>query len=163
MRYAPQKRKELFSAYIRELQLSNALPVPDDAEMEVLYNRCRRAESTEWIDVYDGKGSHVPIGFLVLVYAPGCPFDAEICIKEAYVDPEFRRQGYMSSLVSYMLQGINGVICLSTSHLRKDVEPFWTNLLGKIGYVLEEAKTSGTEDAESAAQCYRPRGERSAV
>ena len=128
-------RLQLLCDYLNELQKIKGLSPLSSEELNSVCSPYFDAKNTKWIDIYDGKHGKDIIGFLIIGFPPNCHPDTNFYIEEAYIKPQYRRQGYMSSVASKFIKDNPGSYCLFILNRNEAALQFWHKVFAQCGYV----------------------------
>lgn len=119
----------LYEDYLRELEEYEEEPFNTTAE-EVLGEY--RAERCNMINLLFDEGKLA--GFLIIGTAPNCHPDCDYFIGQAYVRPESRRKGIMTSALSDFERKHHGRYCLDVLFRNFPARMFWFKRFKELEY-----------------------------
>ena len=135
---------KMFCDYIDELQDIKKVPRLNRWQLEKLYLEYINTECSDWIDIFSDNGKL--IGFAIIGYYPNCHPDAEVYITEAYIIPEYRRQGYMHKTITQYIKNNHGTYCLFIVKNNDIALQFWQKVFADNGYKQIELADIGAAD-----------------
>jgi len=139
-----QARKTLYMDYCHELDSYD----PEHEDFLHYFTRFKAIRSCkaymkkkgfEWIDIYNK--ANILIGFLIIgrdlsIHGEG------LYICEAYIMPEERSRGYMSSEINNILKENAGNVYMEIFDLNKRAVRFWRNRMSDYSAMLVDKNTS---------------------
>jgi predicted acetyltransferase len=129
-----ERRHELFAQYCGELNTFREPDVEQQGMFE-MYENCEeyfRAEDCTWHDIWMDDQI---IGFIVIgKHAPYCHPDTDYAICEAYILPEYRRRGLMTSVVRSLVEDDPGRYSLLVLVGNKYAQKFWPKVFASMRY-----------------------------
>lgn len=128
-------RFQLVSEYLDELQAIKGLPKTTEIKKYEYYQEVSNSKTTSWFDIYPSKEETDPVGFLIIGYPPNCHPNADFYIEEAYIQPKYRQQHYMTTTATRFIQAHPGTYCLFILNNNHTAKRFWIALFAKLGYV----------------------------
>ena len=128
-------RRALLKDYLNELQTTYDIPPLSEVMENDAYHEymLQQKDNMEWIDIYANDGNK-PIGFVMIASEPCYHPDVDYYIAEAYISPEFRRQGLMTTTVSEFINAHDGIYSLFVIKDNLKANSFWTRLFVNHGY-----------------------------
>ena len=154
-------RFNMFKDYIRELHGIEGLREMTDAEILDQYIKIRSGINEAWADIYQEESPRTDadlIGFWVHGINGNCHPDADEFIAEAYIRPEYRREGIMSETISNWIKTYGGKICLFALSKNEVAKKFWLSLFEKIGYEpYQLSKVADDMDGHLIQFGFRPK------
>ena len=124
------ERYKMYHEYMREI-----LQMSDDEYSEKDTDKafCFYLDRTfiEWIDIYFGTRL---VGFIIIGSYPECHPDADRFIIQAYVQPEYRRRGLASDVVSEYIRNNPGTYVMDILKANEPARKFWFETFYKNGY-----------------------------
>lgn len=147
-------RFAMFCDYLNELQCMKGLQPLGALKLGELYTSYARSKNSVWGDIY-AEGGETVVGFLIIGHSPNCHPDADFYIEEAYIKPEYRRQGYMSAAVSRFISEHQGTYCLFILNNNTAAQHFWPKLFAELGYLPCDLADVGAGDQYCTQYGYR--------
>lgn len=139
------ERLKLWSKYVQELDEISGTRVMPLYQILENFDKTIKDPDTQWIDICSpSDGSFV--GFFVVGTKTNCHPDADYYIQEAYVIPEYRRNGLMSSTVKKFVGSHEGVYCLFIINGNVVAKFFWKKIFSELGYGELHLKDVGAGD-----------------
>ena len=143
---AEQIRYNMFRDYLLELQETEGLTYMNDAQILDNFIKIRSNTTEYWRDVYPDQSRREKqdiIGFWVLGANGNCHPDADYFIAEAYIKPEYRREGIMSDRISDWIKTYGGKFCLFVLSKNEIAKKFWNKLFADLDYEECELRDVG--------------------
>ena len=145
---AEQIRYNMFRDYLQELQEIEEYRYMSDEAILESYINARSGVTEFWMDIYPDEADkcaarhtkHDIIGFWILGKNGNCHPDADYFIAEAYIKPEYRREGIMSDRISDWIKKYrktgnrNGKFCLFVLSKNEVAKKFWKHVFDRCGY-----------------------------
>lgn len=145
---AEQIRYNMFRDYLQELQEIEEYRYMSDEAILESYINARSGVTEFWMDIYPDEADkcaarrtkHDIIGFWILGKNGNCHPDADYFIAEAYIKPEYRREGIMSDRISDWIEkhrktgNRNGKFCLFVLSKNEVAKKFWKHVFDRCGY-----------------------------
>lgn len=145
---------KMFSSYLDELQSMCNLPLIDDKRKEFLFSEIQCYEFSKWVNVI-ANGNIV--GFFIIGTGENCHPDADYYIQEAYIQPEYRRKGYMSYAISEYVKRHRGIYCLLILNKNYIAKTFWPEVFRKLGYMPRPLSDVGATDEDCQQYGFEPK------
>ncbi len=142
-------RKDMYIDYCNELDVydphhSDRFSVFSRLSAERVCRSYMRRKAFKWIDIYSNNG--ILIGFLIVARNLRLHGDG-LYICEAYIIPEFRKNGYMTTEVNRHLQGYEGNVFFEIYDKNNRAINYWTNRMNK-----HSASLLGTNESFSGVE-----------
>ncbi len=100
------------------------------------------------------------IGFICMCAPPCCHPDADWFLREAYIRPEFRRQGLMRKTLLMRLRSHPGRYCLFIMENNTPAQKCWHSAFQSAGYVpMELRKLAEFKDITTTLYSFKPKEE----
>ena len=153
------EKHRLFKDYIRELERYKGAPIFRNDEG--IRKRCEEymcSRDATWKNIYTQDGSELA-GFLIIGKSGGEKHpDADYSVSEAYIVPQHRHNGLMSSCVFEYLDRHPGVYSLTVCRRNTYAIQYWTDIFMCAGYKSAELDDdAGWARADNAIQlAFRP-------
>lgn len=149
-------RFQLISDYLDELQTIEGLPEITYIKKQEFYQEVLNSKTTNWIDIYPQNEGTNPIGFLIIGYPPNCHPNANYYIEEAYIQPKYRCQHYMTSTATRFIKAHPGIYCLFILNNNQIAKHFWFSIFTKLGYVPCPLSDVGAGDEHCTQYGFQP-------
>lgn len=130
-----KKKHELYQEYCRELDLYRSIPiVADDSTVDIWCDDYINDPNCTWRNIFDKESGDL-VGFLIIGKNGSEKHpDADYGIAQAYVKPEFRKIGLMTSAVHEYLEKHNGIYSLLVIKNNEYALKFWSKLFAGADY-----------------------------
>ena len=132
MKHTKEEYHQIYYEYSVELNQYTLEDISDMKECNKFCDNIFRQRYYTWNDIENDKGDL--IGFLVTSVPPECHPDADYHIAQAYVKPEYRKQGYMTKAVHKQLKAFKGIWCLLILKDNEYAHQFWRKTFESAGY-----------------------------
>ena len=153
-----EKKHTLYRQYCEELDLFRPIPLAEtDAVLDNWCDCYISATNCSWRNIFNEENELV--GFLI-IGKDGCEKHphADFGIAQAYVDPNYRKNGLMTQAVNEYIEKHKGIYSVLVIKQNEYALNFWNNLFTKAGYVPHELDTRfvNNEDEELILLGFAP-------
>ena len=147
-------RYQMFSDYLDELQKMLGWATVDDEKKHILFERSTKYAHAKWVDIR--KGDKI-LGFFIIGTNENCHPSADYYIQEAYIKPEYRRQGHMSRALDIYIKRYPGIYCLLILNKNEVAHKFWHTMFDRIGYVPYDLEDVDATDEHCEQYGFAPK------
>jgi predicted acetyltransferase len=128
-------KRQMYRQYIHDIHTMQRLPY-NEAEADECYEELLWDEHYDfWIPI---QHEHKTVGFFTMCPTPHCPPNVDYILRDAYVQPEYRRLGLMKTAVSEWIEAYPGVYEVHVLDNNKPAYNCWLQVFESAGYQMKE-------------------------